>query len=127
MWVQMKMLALTPIVKRDEAEITLICRYQQVMAFADADMDQARKYRQELLGPNVVAGAPEHYWELAAIHSLGIAPNIWEAMPMPQQAEHIAYLRLSNMAQTVERHETLQAGRWANLGQAHEQAGKGSD
>lgn len=105
------MLRLAQVVKRDDEFLTVPARYEQVMMFANRDNDQARKYREELLGPNVIAGAPTRYYELAAMHSLGISPEIWSTMPLEVQGEHIAYLRLSNMQQVIERHEMLMAQR----------------
>lgn len=102
------MLRIAQTVKREEEFLTVPTRYEQIMRFVGNEQSElARKYKADLLGPSLIAGAPTRYYELSAMHNLGISPNVWEAMSIEDRGEHVAYLRLSNMAAIIERNETL--------------------
>jgi hypothetical protein len=69
--------------------------------------DQQRKYQHELLGARVIIDAPWLYWDSLAMLDSGIA-HVWDKLTVRQRARIKAVMRIRNMAETIEKHRSLQ-------------------
>lgn len=67
-----------------------------------------KEYKEKMFGHLSIAGAPDQFFELQAMHTLALAPHDWAGMSICERGKHVAYLRLKNMADILERHEQLQ-------------------
>jgi len=97
---------LTPWVKFGEELMTVPARYallDKVLA------DAPKSYRQDMFGYDVVATAPDDWYEMVALANLkNVTQSEWKAMPLEDRGKHLAYLRLSGMIALIERHMELQ-------------------
>jgi len=108
-WIAIHMERLAPLYKRkDGIYVTLLDRFEIVAkkiyedeSHPDFWNENIRKYREKLLGPDVIAASTPRYSELSARKTLGISPSEWKSMPLNERAELIAHLRLENMAEII--------------------------
>lgn len=114
-WADVYEFRLSQVVNWQGEMMTTTERYEMIQGIVSVEGEAAAKYREKLFGVQVVVVAPTRYYELAAMHNLGISPREWSGMSLEQRGEQVAYLRLSNKVQFIERHEELQREEYRKL------------
>lgn len=122
MWVEIWTRRLSPLVKWGDAYLSVPTRYQILDKLLTAAPDA---YKRDLFGFEIIAGAPDEWFEMVALHHLpNITANEWKAMSLDERGKHLAFLRLRNMVSVIERHMELQARERKRL---EDEAAQGSD
>lgn len=107
MWVEIWTLRLSPLIKWGDDYITVPVRYRLL----DKLLKEApAEYKRDLFGFEIIAGAPDEWYELVACHNLpNISASEWQTLSLQERGKHLAFLRLQNMISVIERHTELQA------------------
>lgn len=106
-WKRLWMRRLTPITKRGEGYETLIERYQRFSdTFLKSDDEVNVKYKERLLGPELIAGVPEEYSTMQVIEKIGYSN--WMKMSISEKAKWIAYYELNGISELLREHVRIQ-------------------
>ena len=106
-WTQIHLVNLSPVVSGDGGEAGLVDEYYTLMERLQHSAPQVKKMRNELMGAQVILDAPQDYWKLVAREKLQLHPVLWESMTPYYRGQSIAYVQLSNMAETLRVYKQL--------------------
>lgn len=62
----------------------------------------AKKYREKIIGKTCLVYAPSRYWEVGAIHDMGIEPENWKHYSIHARAELMARRYVKSMIEVVD-------------------------
>lgn len=81
--------------------------FEDILTIINRDTQQAKEYKKKLLGNSIIESAPDEYWELGMIRSLGLLPDQWGNLDLHTRAKIRAQFQLSNMAEIIKHHYEL--------------------
>lgn len=85
------------------------------MTVIDADTDQARAYKEKIVGKTSLKRAPSRYWQIGIIVEMNVPMITWEQYTMEQKAEIMARHYIKNMIAVVDAHYDEQDRALENL------------
>ena len=116
LWTELYTRRLCPIVKVEKVDGTvqyerLTDLYNRVHNLLYGDdvpftKEVQKKYREELLGPDLIAAVPEEYSTLALEQKFGY--ETWHSMTLKEKGKRTAYAYLQNIEELIKEHMRAQ-------------------
>lgn len=94
--------------RRWKVDMPTYAVYQDVMELFDGDKNTergkeiAKRYKEKIIGKTCLTYAPSRYWQIGAVHDMGIEPDVWDSYHIHARAELMARRYIKNMVEVID-------------------------
>jgi len=105
----MHSLSMSPWIRKPDGSVSKLADYynefhETWLYGQDAEDKVKQKYRERLLGPDLIVAVPDEY----SVIGFRKKYTDWDEMPLREQAAYIVHDRFENMAEIIREHRRIQ-------------------